>query len=353
MDTRNTRLLVEDVADFAPSVDGAQLAMLRGTGTAAELWLSQRDGSRLTRLTKNTRAEATPRWSPDGRAVVYASSTASTAYEYDWFAWSNWCAASEVRVLDLATLAETTLATGCDPAVSPDGRRIAFAAPPARVASGYEAGGPLEGNSIRLINRLGQNGWNFARADGTEAQNGIVVYAPSWTPDGSGVLYQRFVGMQVEVSINLTEIGRSFEGKGRALDDGAGWMLAAQPAPGGKIIAISEHNYDNARGLTGYGMWSVALIRLEGDREVAMPSGPQTMIGQELGALPAGQRIAWSPDGSVLAVQLPEAWKPGADIEQFGEGQGAIWRWTPGGDPGEQLVDDVDFASPIAWLPAS
>ncbi|HEU5089045.1 MAG TPA: hypothetical protein VFT99_16430, partial [Roseiflexaceae bacterium] len=116
MDTRKTRLLVEDVADFAPSVDGAQLALLRGTGTAAELWLSQRDGSSLTRLTKNTRAEATPRWSPDGRAVVYASSTASTPYEYDWFAWSNWCAASEVRVLDLATLAETTLAPGCDPA---------------------------------------------------------------------------------------------------------------------------------------------------------------------------------------------------------------------------------------------
>ena len=84
-----------------------------------------------------------------------------------------------------------------------------------------------------------------------------------------------------------------------------------------------------------------------------MPLGPQTMIGQELGTLPAGQRTAWSPDGRVLAVQLPEAWKPGADIEQFGEGQGTIWRWTPGADPSEQLVDDVDFASPIAWLPAS
>jgi hypothetical protein len=350
--SRRAQLIVENVSDFVVTRDAAQLALVRGSGLQSELWMARRDGSALTQLTQNTRAEASPAWAPDGSALVYASSTASEPYAHDWLVWSSWCAASEIRVLEIASRGETSLAPGCDPAISPDGRRIAFAAPPARIAAGYGEAGPREANAIRLINRQGQNGWNFARAEGGSAPSGLVVYAPSWTPDGAGVLYQRFVGMQVEVSVNLTELGRSFEGKGRALDEGAGWLLAARPAPDGTIVSITEHNYDNARGLTGYGSWGVSLIKLQGQRDVAMPSGTVTMIGQQVGQLPAGQRTAWAPDGRALAVQLPERWQAGADPEPWVEGQGTIWRWVPGADPDEQLIDDVDFASPIAWLPA-
>jgi Tol biopolymer transport system component len=245
------------------------------------------------------------------------------------------------------------LASGCDPAISPDGKRIAYVAPPTTITPGADAAGLLVGNSIRLINRYGQNGWNFAK---TQAQgptsDGLVVYSPAWSPDGQHVLYHRYMGMQIEVDINLTEIGGSFEGKGQSLADGAGWLLPTRFSPDSHIVAAIENDSGNARGLVGYGAWKVQLVRLEGTREILLPAGARTVIGQAIDSLPGGQNVAWSPNGSVLAVQLPTGWQPGSDPESWGQAAGEIWRWMPGKAPNERLVVNVDFGSNVAWLPA-
>jgi hypothetical protein len=55
-----------------------------------------------------------------------------------------------------------------------------------------------------------------------------------------------------------------------------------------------------------------------------------------------------------LAVQLPPGWNPGLSQDQptNADGQpGEIWRWRPGSQPEELLVKNVDYASPLAWLP--
>jgi hypothetical protein len=39
--------------------------------------------------------------------------------------------------------------------------------------------------------------------------------------------------------------------------------------------------------------------------------------------------------------------QPVGDEERPGE----LWLWTPGQPPAKKLVDGVDFASPVAWLP--
>ncbi|HWQ14087.1 MAG TPA: hypothetical protein VNL77_14905 [Roseiflexaceae bacterium] len=361
--TRAERHIAGDVRDFAATRDGAAIALVREVAREYDLWVVRRDGSGLTRLTAdgNARIEATPSWAPDGLAIVYASADSSDPYTLRWQEWAAWCVTSAVAVLDVPTGASRTLAAGCDPSISPDGRRIAYAAPPSAPEPGYDSPVPLAVNSVRLINRQGQNGWDFARAmraEDTAPNGGLLVYGPAWSPDGAQVVYHRFIGVRVETDVVISEIGGSFDGHGAPLAAGAGWLLPARFAPDGRSLVISEHNYGDARGFGGYDSWSARVIRLEGAREVALPWGPMTMLGTEVGGEPLrrAQRAAWSPDGATLAVQLPPGWRPGLPDDEpldpsGAERPGELWRWRPGAPPEERLTADVDFASPLAWLP--
>jgi hypothetical protein len=359
--TQHERTIVDHVRDFAATPDGSAIALIRNAENATDLWTVRRDGSGLTQLTTNgnRRMEATPSWAPDGSALVFASSTSTEQYPREWPAWGAWCAASEVHIWEIAQRSETTLAPGCDPAFGPDGKRIAYAAPPTQQVSGIDTGGaPAAVNTIRLINRQGQNGWNFARADGEGAaapNNGHVVYAPAWSPDSSQVVYQRFLGYQALVDINMSEIAASFKGNGQPLATGAGWLLPARFAPDGSQIAIIDNNFSDARGFGGYDNWSVEVISTSGSRSIQLPSQTVTAVGQRVDALRRAQHAVWSPAGDRMAVQLPPNWKPDlAPNEPLGIGDvaGEVWLWQPGSAPQQRIAQNVDFASPLAWLPA-
>jgi len=260
--THKERQLANHVLDFAAGPAGAQIALVRdlGKGDASksgiDLWVVARDGSNLSQLTTDgyDLVEATPSWSPDGRAIAFAAAGVSDAYSRSWPAWSLWCTASTIRLLDLQTNADQSLGRGCDPAISPDGRRIAYAAPPMTDDPAINSG-PAIVNSLRLINRQGENGWNFAKADGPDApppHTGRLVYAPSWSLDGKQIVYHRFLGYQALVDLDVTEIAGSLEGKGKPLSDGAGWLLPARFAPDGRSVAITENNAGDPRGFGGY-----------------------------------------------------------------------------------------------------
>jgi hypothetical protein len=354
--THTERQLADAVIDFATAPAGDMIALVRAPGI--DLWVVQRDGSGLRQLTDDhdQRVEAVPNWAPDGAAIVYASSDTSDQYSRTWPSWSEWCEASEVHVITLADAAVQSFGPGCDPAFSPDGKRIAYAALPAIRQEGGHSRNAV--NSIRLINRLGQTGWDVAAADGgagnNPAKSGLLVYAPAWSPDGKQIVYHRYLGYQALVDLDLTEIAGSFDGKGQPIDSGAGWLLPARFAPDAKSLAITENNVGDARGFGGYDNWSVTVTTLGGTREIALPSGPLTAVGQRVDRLPRGQAAAWSPDGGALAVELPPGWNanlaPAQAIDADGK-PGEIWRWQPGSAPDELLVKGVDFASPLAWLP--
>jgi dipeptidyl aminopeptidase/acylaminoacyl peptidase len=353
--TRKERQLADAVSDFASAPNGALIALIRGAGRQAEIWTVQRDGSALTQLTTNDRAEAGLAWSPDGSALGYGSSSTEAAYQPEWRAWSAWCVNSEVRLLSLSDANEVSFGPGCDPAFSPDGKRIAYATPPNARQENASILNTV--NTIRLINRQGQNGWNFAAANGSTgndpAKSGLLVYAPAWSPDGQQIVYHRYLGYQALVDLDLTEIAGSFDGKGQPLDSGAGWLLPARFAPDRQSLVITEHNPGDARGFGGYDNWAVTVTRLGGTREIALPTGALTAVGQRVDRLPRGQAAAWSPDGAALAVELPPGWNANLAPDQpvNAEDQpGEIWRWQPGSAPSELLVPGVDFASPLAWL---
>jgi hypothetical protein len=352
--TGTERTLADRVLDFAVSSDGARIALIREVDRRIDLWLVRRDGSGLRPLTDDgpARVEATPVWSGDGGALAYAASDSSDPYPRSWPDWALWCSASEVRVRDMVSGGEAALGRGCNPALSPDGRRLAFATPPTAWEPGI-TNGPTIANTIRMVNRRGEHGWNFAVATGADAPHtGRLVYAPAFSPDGAHLTYHRFLGYQALVDIDLSEIGGSFEGKGQPFATGAGWLLPARFAPNGRDVALIEHNYSDARGFGGADNWSVTIVRLGEPEELPMPSGPMTFAGRRLARLPRAQAAAWSPDGAALAVLLPAGWRPGlSPNEPFGgENPGEIWRWTLGGEPSARLVSNVDFASPIAWL---
>jgi Tol biopolymer transport system component len=325
------------------------------------VWLAARDGTELRQLTNNSRIEWGLAWAPDSNMLVYASADATAPAQPltlpDWEQWSAWCSASEIRTLALASETETSFAPGCQPAVSPDGLRIAFATPP-EASSTDTSDSPGTTNAIRLINNEGENGWNLAGAgelaNAAPVEDGHLVYAPAWSPDNRHIAYQRFLGYRALVDINLVEMGNSFEGESSLLSSGAGWMLPPRVAPTGPRIAIIEHNFSDARGYSGYDVWHLQILNHAEAGEVFLPTGTFQADAAVEYELPRATAAAWAPGGNDLVVALPPGWSADISTQEpvFNAiTPGTLWRWGSGAAPEERLVEGVDFGSPLLWLP--
>lgn len=350
---RERTLVPAPVGEFAATLDGSRVALVRGSGRTAEIWLVERDGRNLHQLTKNDRGESSLAWAPDAQAIAYAASSAATLRPQEWPAWAAWCVASEVRVLELAaTVTERTIAPGCDPALSNDGRRLAYITPPTGTDPG--AGARTVVNELRLVNRQGANGWNFAKAT-ADSTSGNLIYAPAWSPDSNFLAYQRFMGYQALVDITLTEIGKSFEGKGKLVVDGGGWVAAPRFSPDGRAMLVVEHNYSDARGWGGYEEWRAQVLDLTRPGEVLLPDGTRPATATLVNRLPRAIAAAWAPDGTQLAVVLPPGWSPTVSIYEphYQEPvSGELWLWQPTSvAPQQRLATQVDFGTPLWWLP--
>lgn len=346
-----TTTLGRGVSDFAASADGQLLAVAQGAGTASEIWLVRRATGEARQLTSNGRVESSLSWAPDGSGLVYTSAPTARPAAPDWRSWSEWCGAAEARILALATGVERTLGAGCEPTFGPDSKRIVFTAAP--TANGDL---PFRGanNALVMVNRQGENGWRVAFADGVDPEQGQLVYSPAWAPDAGTVSYQRFIGYRALVDLNYTESSSSYQRNGAPIGLGAGWMLPPRFRPDGRQVAVTEHNFGDARGFTGYDVWSTAVLRLGEASSVAAPSGELALSASELASLPRATGAAWAPDGAALAVLLPAGWEPGVDRNdpRFpGEGPGELWRWRPGAEPEARLAEGVDYGSPLLWLP--
>jgi hypothetical protein len=347
------RFIAGGVQEFAATPDGSRLALLIGDETDRDIWLIDRDGSNLRLLHDDDQVPAALDWAPDGLSLVYVVADRPPPALPAWPDWAAWCRNGAIRRFDLPTGREHDLARGCDPAFAPDGRRIAYVTPPRRSLDGQMP--PMAENQLRLMNRQGRHSWRFAFADPTEPDQGLLVYAPSWAPNGSKIAYHRYLGNQIEVDIVLSEYAGAWSGQGRPIGWGAGWLQPGTFSPDQQYALLLEHNYADARGFRGYEVWGLQLLKLGQPGSIMLPEGELDTVAQEIATLQRVAAAAWAPDANELALLLPPDWQPDVPISEpryNAAVPGELRRWRPGAPPGEVLVTGLDFAGPLRWLPA-
>jgi len=176
---RKTPLVTEGSLNASPALspDGRRVAFARAIGANIEIFVANRDGSGVHRLTNSGGIDTNPAWSPSGQEIAFTSSRAGGPQIYvmdaeganlrrvtfqgdynDGAAWSPdgtrlaYSTRSErnrfdIAVLDLVTLKAVRLTSGDgsneSPTFSPDGRKIAYSSTRGRDTQIYvlDAGG--------------------------------------------------------------------------------------------------------------------------------------------------------------------------------------------------------------------
>ena len=133
------------------SPDGRRIALSMDVRGNLEIGIVSADGGAVQPVSTHARVDLQPTWSRDGGSLYFASARAG-----GWRIFRH----------DLSTGKDTALVSGIQPAVSPDGRSLA-----------YEQGGLRVLDLSTLESRV-------VRAEETEYR-----MKPVWTPDGQNLLY--------------------------------------------------------------------------------------------------------------------------------------------------------------------
>ncbi|MCZ6916014.1 MAG: S9 family peptidase [Gemmatimonadetes bacterium] len=212
-DQGSTRFILEDVfqlefvSDPQISPDGSQIVFVRNfmdimtDRPRSNLWVVNYDGSDLRPLTTGNDNYVSPRWSPDGRRLLYMSTSDGSSQLY-------------VRWMDNGQIAKLTQVTESPSGLtwSPDGRWIAFSmlvpeAPAPFVKLPAKPEGAEWAEPARFIDQVqyradGQRGFVepgyshlfvLPAEGGTPRQITSGAYnhggTPSWTPDGESLVF--------------------------------------------------------------------------------------------------------------------------------------------------------------------
>ncbi|MFZ3005682.1 MAG: amidohydrolase family protein [Phenylobacterium sp.] len=158
--------LTDDLTDGAQpdwSPDSMTLAFQSYRDGNFHIWTVGADGSGLRQLTRGPYDCREPRWSPDGKSIAFSSDT-SGPYA--------------IHVLDVATGAIKLWAQAkgqaCEPCWSPDGSKIAFAVDRARIEVADSSGKSVTAATLAVS---------------ADRMNPTELHSPSFTPDGSDIVY--------------------------------------------------------------------------------------------------------------------------------------------------------------------
>lgn len=226
---------------FTISHDGKRMFYTRDT-TRSNLWLAELEGAdasiRTTQLTSGTSRDFFPRFSPDGRSVVFVRGR-------------------DVLVLHLDGSALERLPIGKDvwsPVWSPDGREIAYASKDA----GFQR--------VFKISAKGGTPRPFRRT--------VVGGHLNWSP-GRAILYSK-------LTMRLTLLDPSTEEEQPLIKDAqpTEWEMEPRSSPDGTQFAV-------IRGRVGQPFRKIWVVALDGS------------AARPLGGDPSGRRVplGWSSDG--------------------------------------------------------
>ena len=165
----------------------------------SECWVARKDGRDLRRLAIG----ATPRWSPDGKRLLFMRNEANDPRRRPG-----------IYVIDRDGTGERRIGDGRWPDWSPDGQRITFS------SGGRPGPGLREGATICI-----------ARADGTGRREIAEGDSPSWSPDGKKIAYcRKAAGRPLMIHVHDLETG-----KDQSL--GIGWYRANWMPDGKSVVA--------------------------------------------------------------------------------------------------------------------
>lgn len=167
-----TQLTASSFWEGAPSYspDGTKIAFHSNIKDSLDIFVMNSDGTNRVRLTDHPAVDGVPAWSPDGTKIAFHSTRSGTDNIWIVNAYGG-------EPIQLTTNNEGRGWNTMPPSWSPDGSRIAFnlsSSKPSRPLKRIPSSPP----KIQTIN-----------ADGTGQIELIEGNGPSWSPDGSRIVF--------------------------------------------------------------------------------------------------------------------------------------------------------------------
>jgi Tol biopolymer transport system component/tRNA A-37 threonylcarbamoyl transferase component Bud32 len=241
------------------SPDGKRLVTVLTEGGGRDLWVHDTERGTSTRLTFDGEAKRDPRWSPDGRQVIYAVGEGVASF------------AVVVKDSD-GTGAPRELARGLGAAFTPDGGGIVYAAFSPETTWDIWLLSPLEGEPTRLVQgtswqyapRVSPSGEYLAYVSRESGRDEIYLTRfpsgtgrwqvsvaggnwPQWSDDGSRLYYIEHGGLAImevavttEPALSLAQPRRLFAAPGSGRTSVSGFLDGFAVTGNGERFLVVE-----------------------------------------------------------------------------------------------------------------
>lgn len=335
----------KNVSDPQISPDGSRVAYTvreidpDADGYRSSIWLASTSGGDARRFTNGGTNESQPRWSPDGRSLVFISDRAGERPQLCLMPSSG----GEAEVL-------TNLPRGVsDPAWSPDSQSIAFLSrtggtepakpgetpPPiviTRLKHKFDGQGFFDGSHPHIFVISAQGGEPRQVTDG-EWDDGQLT----WSPDSSQLA---FVSARHEErdrdAVQDVWIVAAAGGEPRRLTDRFGPCAGPSFSPDGRSVAFSGHRYPRGAGEHVSMLW---VVPAEGGEPRSLTPALDRSIKAGPPALNMAQApLLWSSDGASIMALVED--RASIKLYRFAADGGAALLLG-----GERCVETVSMAT--------